>query len=162
MAYEIDQSGKVEDTNKLTVVAYANGKIKSVKIGSSEKQKLLAAMRILDYPKHNYVYKIFAALIYFLLADESVDFVVIDREYTGHEESITGVLTQLLNKNCKNIPTIRFGNVGKSSPAHKAALDVFRGKKEADFVVSAKEVLGLLYGRQKKTVGDLPPREDNP
>ena len=70
--------------------------------------------------------------------------------------------TQLLNKNCKNIPTIRFGNVGKSSPAHKAALDVFRGKKEADFVVSAKEVLGLLYGRQKKTVGDLPPREDNP
>ena len=45
MTYEIDQSGKVEDT-KLTVVAYANGKIKSVKIGSAEKQKLLADEKV--------------------------------------------------------------------------------------------------------------------
>ena len=148
MTYQIDQSGKVEDTNKLTVVAYANGKIKSVKIGSVEKQKLLTAMRTLDHPKRNYVYKIFAALIYFLLADESVDSVVIDHEYTGHEESIIGILTQLLHKNSKNIPTIRFGYVGKSSPAHQAALDVFRDKKEADIIVNAKEVLGLLYRRQ--------------
>ena len=148
MTYEIDQSGKVEDTNKLTVVAYANGKIKSVKIGSVEKQKLLAAMRTLDHPKRNYVYKIFAALIYFLLADESVDSVVIDREYMGHEESIIGFLIYLLNKTGKNIPSIRFDYIGKSSPAHKAALDVFRGKKEADLVVSAKEVLRLLYRRQ--------------
>jgi hypothetical protein len=45
MTYHIDQSGKVEDTNKLTVVAYSNGKIKSVKIGGVEKQKLLAALQ---------------------------------------------------------------------------------------------------------------------
>ncbi len=147
MTYEIDQSGKVEDTNKLTVVAYANGKIKSVKIGSVEKRKLLAAMRTLDYPKHNYVYKIFAALIYFLLEDERVDAVVIDYEYTGHEESVIGILRYLLNKNKRNIPTIRFGFVGKSSPAHKAAVEVFRGNKEADLVVGAKEVLRLLYNR---------------
>ena len=145
MTYEIDQSGKVEDTNKLTVVAYANGKIKSVKIGSVEKQKLLAAMRTLDHPKHNYVYKIFAALIYFLLADESVDSVMIDREYMGHEITIKGFLVYLLNKNGRNIPFIAFGHVGKSSPAHKAAVDVFRGKKEADLVVNAREILKLLY-----------------
>jgi hypothetical protein len=148
MTYQIDQSGKVEDTNKLTVVAYANGQIKSVKIGSAEKQKLLSVMRTLDHPKRNYVYKIFAALIYFLLADERVDSVVIDREYTGHEETIIGILIQLLNKNGKNIPSIRFDHVGKSSPAHKAALDVFRGKKEADLVVNAKEILRVLYQRK--------------
>ena len=95
MTYEIDQSGKVEDTNKLTVVAYANGKIKSVKIGSVEKQKLLAAMRARDHSKRNYLYKIFAALIYSLLADEKVDAVVIDREYFGHEAIIKGMIIQL-------------------------------------------------------------------
>ena len=70
MTYEIDQSGKVEDTNKLTFVAYANGKIKSIKIGGAEKQKLLLVMRALDYSKRNYLYRIFAALVYFLLAEE--------------------------------------------------------------------------------------------
>lgn len=90
MTYQIDQSGKIEDTNKLTIVAYANGKIKSLKIGATEKQKLLTVMRTLDYPKHNYVYKVFAALVYFLLADEKIDSVVIDREYLGHEATIKG------------------------------------------------------------------------
>ena len=145
MTYEIDQSGKVEDTNKLTVVAYANGKIKSVKIGSVEKQKLLAAIRVLDYSKRNYLYKIFAALIYFLLADEKVDSVVIDREYSGHEAIIKGVIIQLLNKNRKNVPEIQFDCIGKLSRAHKAALDVFRADREADLVVTAKDVLKLLY-----------------
>ena len=66
----------------------------------------------------------------------------------GSEESIIGFLIHLLNKNGKNIPSIRFDYVGKTSPAHKAALDVFRGKKEADLVVSAKEVLRLAYERK--------------
>ena len=137
--------GKVEDTNKLTVVAYANGQIKSVKIGSTEKQKLLIVMRTLDHPKRNYVYKIFAALIYFLLADEMINSVVIDKEYLGHEATIKGIVIQLLNKNGKNVPDIQFDYIGKSSQAHKAALDIFRGDKEADFVVTAKDVLRLLY-----------------
>ena len=145
MTYQIDQSGKVEDTNKLTVVAYANGKIKSIKISSVEKQKLLAMMRTLDYPKQTYVYKIFTALIYFLLVDEDVDYVVIDQEYVGHEITIKGFLIYLLNKNGRNIPFIAFGHIGKTSSAHKAAVDVFRGKKKADLVVNAKEILKLLY-----------------
>ena len=148
MTYQIDQSGKVEDTHRLTVVAYANGRIKSVKIGSVEKRKLLAAMRTLDHPKRNYVYKIFAALIYLLLADEKIDSVVIDREYTGHEITIKGFLVYLLNKNGRSVPSIVFDCVGKSSPAHGAVVDVFRGKKEADLVVNAKEVLRLCYERK--------------
>ena len=144
VTYEIDQSGKIEDTNKLTVVAYANGRIKSVKIGSTEKQKLLAAMRALDHSKRNYLYKIFAALIYFLLLNEKVESVVIDREYFGHEAIIKGMIIQLLNKNKKNVPEIRFACIGKLSPAHKAALYVFRGEREADLVLTAKDVLKLL------------------
>lgn len=144
MTYEIDQSGKIEDTNKLTVVAYANGRIKSVKIGSVEKRKLLAAVRLLDHSKRNYLYKIFAALIYSLLADEEVESVVIDREYFGQEAIIKGMLIQLLSNRGKNIPEIQFACVGKASRAHKAALDVLRGEREADLVLTAKDVLKLL------------------
>ena len=102
-------------------------------------------MRTLDYPKRNYVYKIFAALVYFLLMDEKVNAVVIDREYMGHEATIKGVVVQLLMKNRKNIPDIQFDYIGKSSDAHKAALDVYRGVREADLVVGAREVLKVLY-----------------
>ncbi len=145
MTYQIDQSGKVEDTNKLTVVAYANGRSKSVKIGSAEKQKLLKVMRELDFPKRNYIYKIFAALVYVLLVDENIDSIVIDHEYVGHEATIKGIIIQLLSKNGKNVPQIRFDYIGKWSNAHKAAINVYRGNEEADLIVTAKDILRLLY-----------------
>ena len=97
MIYQIDQSGKLEDTNRLTIDL------------------------------------------------EPTDSLVIDKEYPGHEESIKGILINLFRKQERTAPVIRFDNVGKTSPAHKAALDVFRGNSEADLIVLAKDVLGLLY-----------------
>lgn len=41
----IDQSGKVENTSKLTVVAYANGKVRSLKISAVEKRKVCYFLR---------------------------------------------------------------------------------------------------------------------
>jgi len=48
MKYYIDQSGKVESTQKLTVVSCANGKVKTLLISAVEKRKLLVAMRVLS------------------------------------------------------------------------------------------------------------------
>jgi hypothetical protein len=79
------------------------------------------------------------------LANENIDSVIIDREYSGYEAIIKGMTIQLLKKNRKNVPEIQFDCIGKSSPAHKVALDVFRGDKEADLIVTAKDVLRLLY-----------------
>ena len=67
MTYQIDQSGKIESTSKLTVVAVANGVIRSIVIKGVEKRRLITAMKNLDYPKTNYVYKIFAALIFMII-----------------------------------------------------------------------------------------------
>lgn len=72
--YQIDQSGKVEDTKKLTIVAFANGKIKSLKISAVEKRKLIKAMRELDRPRKIFIFKIFAALIYLLFKNEKLNF----------------------------------------------------------------------------------------
>lgn len=64
MKYQIDQSGKIEQTNKPTIVTLANGKTLTIRISSVEKQKLIKTMIELNRPVKNYTHKIFAALIF--------------------------------------------------------------------------------------------------
>lgn len=91
----IDQSGKVENTSKLTVVAYANGKVRSLKISAVEKLKNL-------FEKGNLVF-----------------------------------------------PEISFSEITKKSPAHKAAINVYRGKSKPDIIVKAEDILGLFFAKKK-------------
>ena len=145
MSYQIDQSGKVEDTNKLTIVAFANDKVKSLKISGIEKQKLVKIMRAHDYPKKTFIYKIFAALVFLLLKDEKIEEVMIDKEYPGNEATIKNIIIQLFYKTNKEAPEISFDTIGRKSKAHKMALEVFRGKRKPDMVIKSKELLRLFY-----------------
>lgn len=148
MPHHIDQSGKIEDTNKLTVIAFANGKVKSLKITAVEKQKLIKVMREMDYPKKVFIFKIFACLIYVLLKDEkwhSGDALIIDREYKGHEGIIKDVLLHLFRETNNGEPAIQFSEVGRKSLAHLKAIAVFRGEVKPDIIVKAGDVLSILY-----------------
>lgn len=163
MQYQIDQSGKIEDTNKLTIVAFANGKAKSLKISAVEKQKLMKVMRELDYPRKIFVFKIFAGLIYLLLIKEkwnSGDSLLIDREYPGHEGIIKDVLSNLFRKTINKSPIIEFSEIGKKSLAHLKAIAVFRGKVKPDITVRADDVLNVLY--QQKNRWSARSRRENP
>lgn len=145
MICKIDQSGKIEKSNRVTVVACANGEIKSLQISAVEKQKLIQIMRIESYPKRTYVYKIFATLIFILLSDsDQVSEIIIDREYVGQEPTIKNFIIQLYNKSNKKVPEIRFGTVDKKSMAHKTAISVFRGERKPDVIVKAEQVLNFL------------------
>ena len=91
MHIEIDQSGKVEQTGKTTVIAYANGSSRSLRISAAEKQKLIRILKENKHPKTTYVYTIFATLIFALLQGARVsdeDYVIIDKEYPGQEPTI--------------------------------------------------------------------------
>jgi len=145
MRYQIDQSGKVEDTNKLTIVAVADGKAKTLKISAKEKQRLIKVMRELDYPKKIFIYKILAGLIFLLIKNESIKEVLIDKEYPGHEAFIKEIILQLFRRVKINPPKINFSFIGKQSLAHKIAIETFRGKIRANMIVKAKEVLALFY-----------------
>lgn len=151
MTYQIDQSGKVEDTKKLTVVAFADGKVKSLKISAVEKRKLVKIMRLLDYPKKTFIYKIFAGLVFLLLKDEKIEQVMIDKEYPGHEAIIKDVLLRLFKKIGKRRPEIMFNKISKKSPAHKAALEVFRGKRKPDIIIKAGDAMQLLYKKSDRS-----------
>jgi len=50
MKIEIDQSRKVEDTNRLTIVAYSNGKAKSLMITARDKKSLQSLFRRIKHP----------------------------------------------------------------------------------------------------------------
>lgn len=146
MRCQIDQSGKVEDTKSLTIVALADHKVKSLKISAVEKRKLVRAMRILDYPKKTFVVKIFSGLVFLLVKDEKdIEEVVIDREYLGNEPTIKNIIIQLFQRTKRKSPLIGFGTIGKQSKAHKVAIDVFRGKRKSDMMVRAGDIMELFY-----------------
>lgn len=149
MKVEIDQSGKIEDTRRLTIVAFADGKARTLKISGVEKRKLIKSMRALDYPQKVYIYKIFAGLIFFLLKDQEIKDAVIDKEYPGHEPLIKDLIFNLFAKAKQKAPKINFALIGRDSLAHKIALEVFRGKKKADIIIKAKGALGLFYATKK-------------
>jgi len=98
MLYQVDQSGKVEDTSKLTIVCVAGKKIKTLKIYAREKRRLITTMRRLDYPKKIFIYKIFAALVFILIKEEKIDNLSIDKEYPGHEGFIKEIIFQFFKK----------------------------------------------------------------
>lgn len=147
MHITIDQSGKVEQTSKTTVVAYANGVTKTVQISSIEKQKLAGVMRVMTDFRRIYVYMIFAALVFLVVESmQNISEITIDREYPGHEGIIKDVLTGLFKKFHRIIPEITFAEIGKKSAAHKAALEVYRKERKPDVVVKASDVLRVFSG----------------
>lgn len=150
LIFKIDQSGKVEHTSKTTVVCLANGKCLTVKISAVQKQRLIATMKELEYPKHFYIYKIFATFIFILLKQEGIKRVIIDKEYPGHESVIKDTLIYLFAKNNLNLPEIEFGLVGKKVQAHIKGLRTYQGREKPTIIVTARSVLELLYERYKK------------
>lgn len=122
----IDQSGKVENTSKLTVVAYANGKVRILLISSKEKRKLITVLKRLDYPQKVYIYKIFAGLVFLLTGRERLTEMVIDNEYPGYGPLIKDIVLKLYAKYGYKKPSIDFELIGRNNPAHKIAIGAYR------------------------------------
>ncbi|PJC54504.1 MAG: hypothetical protein CO028_02040 [Candidatus Levybacteria bacterium CG_4_9_14_0_2_um_filter_35_21] len=150
--YQIDQSGKIEQTNKITVIAYSNGKHGSVKIAARDKKYLQDIYRKAGKPK-SFIIQVFSALLYLLLEKSKLEktMLVVDKEYPGHEAIIKSYLVQIANKRGKiklSPGEIRFGLVGKSSNCHGVASKAFKANR-ADFSVNKEEILSLILLYEK-------------
>ena len=144
MHIEIDQSGKIEDTSHDTVVAYSNGKQKSLLIKAEEKRILQQVFREAGKP-HMFAVKTFAVLVYLLVRDdlEEIEQLTIDREYVGYEWLIKQVVLQIVRRRGGALKKEEgmFWSVGKQSRAHVRAIAVYRGNQTPDVVVKAQDVL---------------------
>lgn len=150
--YQIDQSGKIEQTNKVTILAFSNGKHGSIKLKAKDKRYLQNIYRQAGKPK-SYTLQVFSALLYLLFEKHKLEktVVVIDKEYPGHDLLIRSYLIQLANKRVKIklVPEdLRFGLVGKGSNAHGVASKAFKANR-ADFSISSEEILALILLYEK-------------
>lgn len=147
MIIEIDQSGKVEETAKDTVVAFANGIVKSIKLPRREKRKLQKFFRDIGKGKF-FVPKVFSVLIFVLIRPyiPKLERIIIDEEYSGYEHLIRNLICELVRiKNPKfESDRIVFKQIGKKSPAHHVAYRTFRKLKKPNISVTAQDIMKII------------------
>lgn len=147
MQIEIDQSNKIEQTNRDTIIAYANSRQKSLRISVKTKREIQKLFRKGKKPQM-FRYKTFALLIYLLIKNDlkTINAIIIDQEYIGWEDLIKNYLVQFIKKDGKFFPknNIHFNLIGKNSNAHKRAIAVFRDNQKADIVIRIEDVLPYL------------------
>lgn len=144
---EVDQSGKIEQTDKDTVLAVANNIKKCVLLKASVKRRLVRLLREESILPEIFYPKIFCAVLFILLkpfSDKTQEFIV-DEEYTGKERQIKVILNEYAQKtNMDSIANkIVFRQVGKKSPAHILAWKTRRDKSDA-YEIRMDEVLALI------------------
>lgn len=141
MRIEVDQSGKIEQLNKNSVIALSNVTQYSILIPKEVKQE---AYRLYKGKVKNLRYRLFCIGVYFCLRNYIREKVLISIccEYKGMENLIKSFLLDYLRKDNPNIDSkiIRFGKIGKNSNAHVVAIDVYRGNRKPNEILSLKEV----------------------
>ena len=121
MKIYIDQSGKVEDTAKHTILACVNSEIKTIFLSAKDKRRLQEVFRRIGSPQL-FVDYVFAALLILLLKPLKISKVTVDLEYPGHTKIISALVTKEIELE------IDWKCIGKTSKAHDIAYKVFVGK----------------------------------
>lgn len=157
--YQIDQSNKIEQTERDTVIALSNTIQFAILIKAGAKRKIQTRFRLLGRPR-NFIYFTFAALVSLLLQRaEAEGKILIDQEYLGHEGVIYDRIYFYLDrlKVNKNI-SVEFGIIGKSSSAHILGASVATKKQKPNLIISAEEVLRIIFGKEKDRASRKGPR----
>ena len=138
--FEVDQSNRIEDLNKNSIVSVANAEFSYTAMLPKDDKRLLRQYCRNEYKQRQFAPRVFAAAIVLIIQTMRLEGyraneLTIDREYEGYEKYITDTI--LLN-----IPGIfiDFKSIGKKSLAHKAAYQVFRKNKKADAIISVEKV----------------------
>lgn len=151
MNYQIDQSGKIEQTNKNTVIAYSNGKKYAVLIHARLKRQIQEIFRLHGFTAL-FIYYLFSVGVFYLLKSvREKSEIIIDTEYPGKDKIIKQFITNLLKNYSQPIHEISFARIGNRPPAHYAAKDVFDKKVKANRILSLEDFIKAI----KKTDGRL-------
>ena len=99
MDIEIDQSIKIEQTDRDTAVAFSNHVSRCALIRAKDKQELQKIFRVAG-KRRMFVYRVFAILVFLLIKDylQKIDTITIDREYLGWEFQVKDYLLQEIRK----------------------------------------------------------------
>ena len=145
MHIEVDQSGKIEQLNKDTYIAFSNHEQYCVKLPKKIKQEI-----VYEYKAKisQIIQRVFAICIFYCLENHirKKELITIDSEYPGWEADIKTYLIPLLRLRDKNFDKsiIHFSAIGKESRSHKVAKSAFVGKSKPNKILSREDVIKWL------------------
>lgn len=142
MKYEVDQSGRIEETNRHTIISIANKDFSyTVKIDSKTKKVIQKKFQKLKKPKMFGVYG-FASGVIILIKRSKIknSVVIIDIEYDGYNKILKEIFIKYLDKSLE----FRFFNIGKKSPAHYFAYSTFKKKNRPHYIIKTEELQNLM------------------
>jgi hypothetical protein len=141
---EIDQSIKIEQSQRATALAFSNSQARALLIPARVKQAALRRLRQIGLTGSRATLWLFAAAIYLLVCNHlwQVTRIVIDVEYQGHEDDVRLMLLNFIRRRFSHYPAqrITFRLVGKTSRAHALAFRVQKGREPADQVITLADL----------------------
>lgn len=151
MIYQIDQSHKIEQTEKDTILALSNDVQFSVVLKAKDKRAIQREFRQRGEPRNFILFTFSLLLVYLLKQIEPGKRVVIDLEYKGSENIIHDRLIEYSRRFRINIDCLQisFRSVGKESPAHRYAARIATKKEKPNLIVEKKELIKILFPRKK-------------
>ena len=141
MHIEVDQSGKIEQLDMNTVIAFSNKNQYSVLISKEVKQQVY---KLYKGKVKDLRYRLFCIGVYYCLKDyiKEKELITICFEYQGKENLIKSFLLDYLRKEHAVIDPriIRFGKIGRQSNAYAVAIDVYRGNRRPNRILTLQEI----------------------
>lgn len=147
MRIEIDQSIKIEETNKNTIIGMANFRNEAftVIIKGRTKRRLKEEFRKIGKP-NLFKFRAFVAGVVLMIkysGFKDISDVVIDEEYSGKEKILRSMFLEMWSGYFKKVPNFEIDNIGKKSNAHKISYYTMKGKHKPDKEISFDELRKL-------------------
>ena len=145
MRIEINQSNKIEQTNKDTIIGLSNERAFTVLIKRKIKRKLQEEFRKQGKPRL-FIYRTFIAgvvLLFKYAQLKNLSRVVIDEEYYGKDKMLKSMFLEMWSRFFKDIPEISFEKIGKKSKVHNVCYLAMKGKNKVDKIIRFEEIKRL-------------------
>lgn len=140
---EVDQSGRMEMSGE-TTVAVSNDFTVTVRVTAKVKREVREALLARGVKPRMVMLRMFVGAVLLAICEhlDEISVLRIDEEYTGYEAVIKSLLLDRMQSLGKSTGCdIVITRLGKSSPAHRAAIRVTRRQATADYVPSAEKLL---------------------
>lgn len=148
MHIEVDQSGKIGYTRVKTVLAFSNKISRAIVIPAQTKREAIRLLRTMDKFGKGLYLKLFTASVFLLIKDylDQLQGITIDIEYQGREADIKGILLYYIRKRDPSFPkeNVSFNRITKRSPAHKKAIETYRGNLKPDEQITLEQLRHLF------------------
>ena len=144
MIIKVNQSNKIEQTNKDTIIGLANEETFTILINRKTKRKLQEEFRKQGKPRL-FVYRTFIAGVVLALKYaqiKNLSRVVIDEEYYGKDKMLKSMFLEMWSRFFKEIPEVSFEKIGKRSNVHNACYTAMKRGK-TDKIVGFEELRRL-------------------